>query len=741
MNLDYYRNFADECIRDTAPPCSSKCYFGLDVRKFVDKMKIEKYNNAYRTYRNAVLIPGVVCQLCDAPCGQSCVRAKRDGAIRLRELEAYCHEQCSKKPQKFNLPRREERIAVVGAGLSGLACALRMLSWGFSVTIFEKSSQAGGAALLEMDPQKCITEIENEFTVFQKADFVMNEEITDVEKLREEYAAVYIATGAKGSDFGLLDETYYAETLATRIPGVFLGGQRSKKEKNLMEAMVDGINVAEAINVFLKIGSMTYPTNKIGSTSGDDRFYGLTYDWEHTGTYKEEFDPKEEAQRCFSCNCSECFDVCPLMQSDKRYPQKMCVDVITTLKPNLSMRQAVRVIAGCTFCGKCEEVCPEHIDMGTCLNRARKDFYESGSFAEGFHEYWMQDLDFTLSEEAYLVWTPEKEKKSDVIFFPGCQLGASSPEYVKRAYEYMRKTTENPTLYLGCCGIPADWAGNEKRQAEIAWSIKSEWERLGEPVVVTACTACQKNLSRVCPEIATVSLYRYMEEHPEHLPAVMTEGKEAVCVFDPCGSAGDEALKDAVRTLTARYGYELTTDNKEHGCCGFGGHIYQANQKLFDSIVQEQIDQNEHEMIVYCANCRDVFASRGKECRHILDVIFGLSDANRKPPSLSERRRNRRLLKAYYTGEDVMEYQPKIPIMISEELQKQMDRLLVLNEEVYETIETAEESGIKVYDRENDQFYAHKVIGNVTVWVVYSVKDGIIVLNDVYRHRVKIKEK
>ena len=88
-----------------------------------------------------------------------------------------------------------------------------------------------------------------------------------------------------------------------------------------------------------------------------------------------------------------------------------------------------------------------------------------------------------------------------------------------------------------------------------------------------------------------------------------------------------------------------------------------------------------------------------------------------------------------------MEYQPKIPIMITEEIQNKMDRLLVLDEEVYETIETAEESGVKVYDRENDQFYAHKMIGNITVWVVYSMEHDLITVRDVYRHRIRIKEK
>ena len=61
--------------------------------------------------------------------------------------------------------------------------------------------------------------------------------------------------------------------------------------------------------------------------------------------------------------------------------------------------------------------------------------------------------------------------------------------------------------------------GDTARRQEVTDRICAEWEHLGRPLFVLACTACQVNLKQYCPEIQTISLYRYMDMYPEHLPA------------------------------------------------------------------------------------------------------------------------------------------------------------------------------------------------------------------------------
>jgi len=744
MDLTFYETYAEKCFRDAPPPCSSRCPFGLDVRKFVKKMQNGNYASAYRTYIEFVPFPGIISALCPAPCRDACVRARGDRAVSLRELEAACLEHVrDRKPKKYKSFQKPLKIAVIGGGLSGLSCAWRMSVRAYQVTVFEATNALGGEALKLMDPEVCRTEIENAFSIYE-CKFVMEHPVTSLEELAGEFDGIYIATGKGGDDFGLLSDGYHAETLGTGRPGVFLGGQR-RGEMDVIDAACDGLHAANTIEVFLKIGAMDYNVPRDGNHPVDERFYLLGYGSDSASEESsgaEGFDVTAEANRCYICNCDKCYQVCPVMQDKKYYPPNMGPDITATLKPNMSKRTGVRVLAGCTNCGKCREVCPEHIDMGACLLRARKELKEDGHLAAGFHDYWMRDLDFTLSDEAYLVWRPEKDRDSEVVFFPGCQLGASLPDTVIDAYQYIAKTAKNAALYLGCCGIPAEWAGEDARRGEIAAKIREVWEELGRPTFLLACTACQSNLKRYCPEIPLCSLYQWMEEHPEELPAPAFAEEEAVHVFDPCGAAGAPEIGQAVRGLVARYGGRVINEKTDCNCCGFGGHIYPASPKVFMKFAERAIAgaDDAEEMIAYCANCRDIFVAHGKECRHVLDLVFGRAQKDRKSPTLGTRRENRKFLKRHFTGETIVERKSPFTFRFTQEALDQMTRLLILEEEVIRTVEACEESGRTFCDETTDLFYAHYEFENMTVWAVYRREQDQIEIADVYSHRVRVKE-
>ena len=94
-----------------------------------------------------------------------------------------------------------------------------------------------------------------------------------------------------------------------------------------MEAMTDGINAADSIEVYFKLGNTDYTFKHTGSVPPDGRYYDLPYDFSKPSSSDVDgFDPAEEAGRCLRCNCSKCYDVCPLMQTDGRYPKKMCTE-------------------------------------------------------------------------------------------------------------------------------------------------------------------------------------------------------------------------------------------------------------------------------------------------------------------------------------------------------------------------------------------------------------------------------
>lgn len=626
--------------------------------------------------------------------------------------------------------------------MDGLSCALRLGSHGYQVTVFDMNPLPGGSVLEMMDPEVCRQDIETSFSVYDEVTFKPGIRVDSTDQLKE-YDAVYLAlTG------GWLEDISISDT-----QGAFITSAENC-EVPATERMACGLNAADHIEFWFQLGDKAEYTRLYGSTEPDERYYGIRYS---AGEAEEDTESAEaEAARCYQCNCDECFKVCPVMQREKQFPKRMTAYVIGTIWPNATRRPGVRMLTGCTMCGKCRDMCPENIDMGECFREARKDFYNSGHFAPAYHDYWMQELEFVQSDEAYLLCSGKGCKDSSdcdnrsasAVFFPGCQLGASDPELVIRSYEFLQRTCDDPALLLSCCGVTAEWAGDEKTRTEITDRIRKAWKDLGEPAFITGCSACRTNLARYLPEIKTVSLFRWIADHKDTLTEMSGQNKTAMelsscdtVIYDPCGADGDDDTKRAARELAELAGLQVVDAGKGKmpACCGFGGHIYPANPDLYDAMIPELPEGTG--LIVYCANCRDSFISKGYETSHILEKIFSIEKTGYNAADPTERRMNRRKLRAYYTGDEIVGMDRRYRLEIPEDARKKLERLLLLEEQIYVTLEQAEDTKEKFLDRETGLYYACRRFRNLTVWISYRELSGEgFVLEDVYTHRVEVKE-
>ncbi len=146
MDKEKATAYSAGCFRGQPAACMNACPFHVDIRGFADKMKTGRLSSAYRQLRNDLVFPETVSLLCDAPCEKSCVRQFLDDSVKVRDLEAACFELTKKKdPQAYRLPAKEEKIAVIGGGLSGLICALRLAIRKFNVTVYESAEGWGGS--------------------------------------------------------------------------------------------------------------------------------------------------------------------------------------------------------------------------------------------------------------------------------------------------------------------------------------------------------------------------------------------------------------------------------------------------------------------------------------------------------------------------------------------------------------------------------------------------------------------
>lgn len=141
----YYQQF-ENCIQHEIPLCQDSCPFRMDVLDFQEKITSGRFDPAYKILRNAMGFPAIAAELCPQYCRSQCLLEKAGGAVQLNMLEKSCIAQARRKtPPAFNLPAKGKSIAIIGGGISGLACALRTASKGYDVTIYEKTGRLGGS--------------------------------------------------------------------------------------------------------------------------------------------------------------------------------------------------------------------------------------------------------------------------------------------------------------------------------------------------------------------------------------------------------------------------------------------------------------------------------------------------------------------------------------------------------------------------------------------------------------------
>jgi len=374
---------------------------------------------------------------------------------------------------------------------------------------------------------------------------------------------------------------------------------------------------------------------------------------------------------------------------------------------------------------------------------------EDGLLPPAFHQFFMSDMQHA-NEEAYLARTAPGHTRAGRVFFPGCQLAASDPRHVELTYHHLLERVPDLGLVLGCCGAPAEWAAETALREEVAERLKAEWELLGRPEFVFACSTCKIQFERHMPEIRGISLYALLLD--VGLPDLAASEDGEACVFDPCSSRHDEVMQQSVRRIAEKAGISLTElpwSGEKAQCCGWGGHIAVANPRLMSTIGRNRSSAHVLPYITYCANCQEVFDRCGKASRHILDIVLGLDKTEYRSPSLGQRRANRMVAKQTVlenewgldmAGEEEVRRETG-SVVIPDELLLRMYDERILEDDVYRTIEHCESTGSAVYDPGRDLYIGHLRIGVITYWVEYAKSGRDRVLRSVFSHRMVIVER
>ena len=234
---------AQRCLNCKHQPCVSGCPVQVHIPDFIRLIVRGDMEGAYQEIAKTNALPAVCGRVCpqENQCEKSCVRGIRGEPVAIGRLERFVAD--THNAQNENAPeppaRNGHKVAVVGSGPSGLACAGELARRGYEVTVFEALHRAGGVLVYgipEFRLPKAIVRREIEtlqaLGVRIETNTVIGRSVTVDELLRDEgYEAVFIGSGAGLPKF-------------MGIPGESLKGVYSANEfltrVNLMRAAVDG---------------------------------------------------------------------------------------------------------------------------------------------------------------------------------------------------------------------------------------------------------------------------------------------------------------------------------------------------------------------------------------------------------------------------------------------------------------------------------------------------------------------
>lgn len=204
---------ATRCLNCKNPRCVSACPVGLKIPVFISKLVENDIPGAAAVIAEDSSLPAVCGRVCpqETQCEGSCILGVKGEPVAIGKLERFVADYSRSHPEEIRPESVQERkqsaakVAVIGSGPAGLACAADLAKWGYDVTIFEALHKAGGVLEygipeFRLPKEKVLRgEIEDVLKLGVKieTDVVVGRTVT-VDSLldRQGFAAVFIGTGA-----------------------------------------------------------------------------------------------------------------------------------------------------------------------------------------------------------------------------------------------------------------------------------------------------------------------------------------------------------------------------------------------------------------------------------------------------------------------------------------------------------------------------------------------------------------
>ena len=201
--LDVVRLDTAALDRDEHPSCRLACPAEVDMRGYLYLLKNGQVDEALEVLRESLPFPAITGRVCPHPCESECARKEVDEAVNINALERYVADrQLSEKatpvPSIY-----AAKVAVVGSGPAGVACAYFLCKMGYSVTVFEAMPVLGGMLRLGIPEYRLPRDVLDaqlgyigDLGVEFKTGVAVGKDLA-LEKIQKEYSAVFYAVGSR----------------------------------------------------------------------------------------------------------------------------------------------------------------------------------------------------------------------------------------------------------------------------------------------------------------------------------------------------------------------------------------------------------------------------------------------------------------------------------------------------------------------------------------------------------------